>query len=142
MPYMLILIFALFLAAPVFGQEATVQGPLKVLRQPVLMENSAYPLLSVTFNHSSHKEFKCRSCHHMETDDGNRFAPCTTDGCHDLKGPRERDPMSMFMAYHAPDSKRSCYGCHRQYAGKYPDFQGCRPCHMSNQAEKAALEAK
>ena len=50
--------------------------------------------------------------------------------------------MSLFMAYHSPDTDRSCYGCHRKLAGKYPNFKGCRPCHMSPQAREAAAAKK
>lgn len=141
--FLCLTLLALLSAFPVQARDAQM-GPLKVLREPIKMDWGASPLLSVTFNHSTHKSFKCRLCHHMEAEDGGRYVACTTDGCHDIKGARERDPMSMFMAYHDPEAKRSCYGCHRKNAGKYPNFQGCRPCHMSSnpKPEQTALKDK
>ncbi len=66
--------------------------------------------------------------------------PCTNEDCHSIKGARERDPMSMVMAYHDPGSDRSCYGCHKKEAARHPEFRGCRPCHISPMARAAAAE--
>lgn len=105
---------------------------LKNLDKPIELDAGASKRMYVIFNHSSHKSIKCRTCHH-EGLPGNRYAPCTNEECHALTGASERDPMSVYMAYHAPDTDRSCYGCHKPLAGKYPGFKGCQPCHLSPQ---------
>lgn len=113
---------------------------LKNLNKPIELNAGESPRMYVVFNHSTHKSVKCRTCHH-EGLPGNRYAACTNEECHSLKGASERDPMSVFMAYHAPDTDRSCYGCHKSLAGKYPNFKGCRPCHMTPQGKVAAQQA-
>ena len=112
---------------------------LKDLDKPMLLDAGSSKRMEVIFNHSSHKSVKCRTCHH-EGLPGNRYAPCTNEECHALKGAAERDPMSVYMAYHAPDTDRSCYGCHKSLAGKYPGFKGCQPCHQTPQGSKIAAE--
>ena len=119
------------------------KGPLFTYKQPIRLDDGTSRLMHVTFNHTSHKNVKCVTCHH-EGLPGNRYASCTNELCHSIRGASERDPMSLFMAYHAPD-ERSCYGCHRKEAANRPDFRGCRPCHMSPQTriviEKIPQEA-
>lgn len=119
---------ALLVAVGGANAAEVAQGPLLAIRQPILLDYETLPLLAVTFNHSSHKQVACVLCHHKVTPDGDRYAPCTTDGCHSIPGARERQQDSMFMAYHA-DKQRSCYGCHTREANTHPEFVGCRPCH-------------
>lgn len=114
---------------------------LKNLDQPILLDAGAVKRMEVIFNHSTHKSVKCRICHHMGLP-GNRYAPCTNEECHALKGAAERNPMSVYMAYHAPYTDRSCYGCHKSLADKYPAFRGCKPCHQTPQGRKLAAEAR
>lgn len=114
---------------------------LKNLANPIELNAGESPRMHVIFNHSTHKSVKCRTCHH-EGLPGNRYASCTNEECHSLKGASERDPMSVYMAYHAPDTNRSCYGCHKRLADKYPAFKGCRPCHMTPQGRIAATETQ
>lgn len=116
-------------------------GNLKAIRKPIDMNFGASPRMAVIFNHSSHKKVKCRTCHHIENDEGKRFVNCTIEECHSITGARERDPMSMFMAYHAKGTDRSCYGCHKQEAATHPEFKGCRPCHMSPQTRDQIANA-
>lgn len=111
------------------------------IQKPIDMNYGSSPRFAVIFNHGTHKGVKCRICHHIRDDEGQRFVKCTREGCHDIPGARERDPMSMFMAYHARGTDRSCYGCHKMEADSHPEFRGCRPCHMSPQTRKA-IEAK
>lgn len=114
----------------VFAQDVSnSSGTLKALRKPIDLDYGQYPLLSVIFNHSSHKKVKCVTCHHIKNADNKLYVPCTNEDCHSLKGPRDTQPMSMFMAYHAPSSTHSCYACHVREAGRHPQFKGCRPCH-------------
>lgn len=121
-------LFALVLLfpAPAFADGP---GPLYLMRGPIDLDYGPYPLLSVVFNHSTHKDIKCRLCHHKATPAGARFVACTTAGCHSLPGARERVEKSMFMAYHTPQKKRSCYACHLSESAKYESFRGCQPCH-------------
>lgn len=104
-------------------------GTFKALRKPIDLNYGQYPLLSVIFNHSSHKKVKCVTCHHMKTAENKLYVPCTNEDCHSLKGPHNTQPMSMFMAYHAPASNHSCYACHVRESASHPQFKGCRPCH-------------
>lgn len=120
-----LLLFVFLLATPALADE----GPLFLMRGPINLDYGQYPLLYVVFNHSTHKDVKCRVCHHKATPSGNRFVACTTAGCHPLPGARERVPGSMFMAYHSLGKKRSCYACHLSEAASHENFRGCQPCH-------------
>lgn len=136
----------LFMLALLVLLAASVQAAnLKTIRGPINMDYGASPRFAVVFNHDSHKDFKCRLCHHMKTEQGERFVNCTIEPCHSKAGAREREPTSMFMAYHARGMDRSCYGCHKMEAKTHPEFKGCRPCHMSPMtreqiAKKASAE--
>lgn len=139
--YILILIFALSFAAA--GQTLAKDAkkftqPLKTIRGPITLDYGASPLLAVVFNHSTHKSVKCVLCHHELDARGGRYEPCTAKGCHDIPGARARSPLSAFMAFHDPDSDRSCYGCHKREARQHPEFVGCRPCHISPMAKAIA----
>ncbi len=114
--------------------------------KPILIEGSTSPRMSVVFSHNTHRNigFYCKTCHHESSSDL-PYSSCR-DTCHTITGARERDPMSMFMAFHAKDTNRSCYGCHSMLAEKspsdYPSFKGCRPCHTSeNQAAETAAKS-
>lgn len=126
-----------FLIAPLAVQART---NLKDLDKPIELDSGNLKRMYVIFNHSSHKSVACRTCHH-EGLPGNRYAPCTNEECHALPGPAERNPMSVYMAYHAPGTDRSCYGCHKPLAGKYPGFKGCGPCHETMMGRKLTENA-
>ena len=111
------------------------------IREPILLDYGASPRLSVVFNHNTHKSVKCRTCHHIVDDQGQRYVKCTRDGCHALKGSRQRDIMSAFMAYHDRGTDVSCYGCHQEKRAEYPSFRGCQPCHMGPITRAAIEEA-
>lgn len=119
--------------------QAVYAGNLKETYKPILLDYGASPRLAVVFNHSTHKQVKCRTCHHMADERGQRFVKCTREECHSLKGSKQRDPMSAFMAYHAKGTDRSCYGCHLEERASHPSFRGCQPCHMGP-ITKAKLE--
>lgn len=130
MKYLLICLFLLACVSPVRADDAPRKpGPLILMLKPIDLDYGASPLLAVVFNHSTHKSFQCVLCHHKATEDNNRYAACTTKGCHSVPGARQRGADSMFMAYHAPTKKRSCYGCHKMEAPHYSQFVGCQPCH-------------
>lgn len=114
---------------------------LKDLDKPMLLDAGDSKRMYVVFNHSSHKSVPCANCHH-EGLPGNRYAPCANPECHSITKPSSREPLSVFMAYHAAKTKRSCYGCHKTLAGKYPDFRGCRPCHQTPMGRKLSEAAK
>lgn len=134
MRYLCLLTMTLSLCL-VFGANlASGRVNLKDLDKPILLDAGNSKRMYVNFNHSSHKSVACRTCHHTGLP-GHRYAPCTSKECHALPGAAEREPLSVYMAYHAPDTDRSCYGCHRRLAGKYPGFKGCGPCHKSFRQE-------
>lgn len=116
-----------------------------VVKNPVVIQGGTSQLMNVTFLHRDHirSGIKCAHCHHDDSM-GSRYLSCSE--CHVTPGARERDTMSMFMAFHAKGTDRSCYGCHSGLAEKEPDkyteFRNCRPCHISPQAREIAEEAE
>lgn len=146
MKYMITLLFALAVLWAVAAQASEPKGVAKT-RRPIAIEGGTSPRMTVMFTHKTHtgSGIKCQHCHH-ESSGTSPYSSCR-EACHSIPGARERDPMSMFMAFHSGDTDRSCYGCHSSLAlkdpQKYPDFYGCRPCHMSPEAsEEAAGAAK
>lgn len=147
MKYLATLLFALaFLCAP-DAQAGELKRIGTLIKSPMVIAGGTSERMSVTFTHDSHmgKGFGCATCHH-EKSLGSAFVSCRDESCHATPGARERDTMSMFMAFHSTDTDRSCYGCHTKLAYEEPDkygdkFQNCRPCHISPQA-KAAAAAK
>lgn len=141
MKYLTMLLFVLVLlcAGYVWAEEPF---DMTVISKPIIIKGGTSQLMNVTFNHKSHRKvgnnIPCQQCHH-ETSADIPYSSCT-ESCHTEPGARERDPMSMFMAFHSPDPERSCYGCHtnlaQQNPEKYPQFQNCRPCHVSPEARK------
>lgn len=130
-------VLACLVLISVFSVSAVEGRPnLKILNEPILLDAGDSKRMFVTFNHSSHKSVACRNCHH-EGLPGNRYASCTSPECHAITAASSREPLSVYMAYHAPDMKRSCYGCHKALAGKYAGFKGCGPCHKSWRAKPA-----
>ncbi len=109
------------------------------MKEPIVIKSTVSPLLNVTFNHRTHMAVPCKTCHHEEGSTGH-FVSCTE--CHSEPGPRNEDEMSQFQAYHAKDSDRSCYGCHKKMLEArpqdFPHFTNCRPCHMSDAARAEA----
>lgn len=128
MRVLLFVVCALLLAGPVLADAA--RPNLKNLSQPILIAKGPSKRMYVTFNHSTHREITCRNCHHTGLP-GNRYASCNNAECHAIVAPNSREVLSVYMAYHAPDTQRSCFGCHKPLAGKYPGFKGCSPCHTS-----------
>lgn len=109
----------------------------KTLKNPIVLKDKSAPKMAVNFNHASHKNFKCGYCHHAKPEGSKSlYASCSAnEACHAIEG-KSKDIKSSFMAYHYKSSERSCFGCHRQLAGKYPNFKGCRPCHMPQGAQQ------
>ncbi|HIX40613.1 MAG TPA: cytochrome c3 family protein [Candidatus Desulfovibrio intestinigallinarum] len=117
------------------GQALAQDNPARtsVLKKPIELRSGASDRMHVIFRHTSHKGIKCGFCHHASPTD-KPYVSCTTEECHSLKGPRERDSMSVFMAFHSRESERSCYSCHSAQKAKHPEFTGCRPCHKGASA--------
>lgn len=137
--FFVIICFTLLLAQT--GLARGGRPNLKNLDKPIELNAGEIKRMYVTFNHSSHKDVKCRTCHHTGLS-GNRYASCTSPECHALTAPSSREVLSVYMAYHAPDMDRSCFGCHKPLVGKYPNFKGCQPCHQSLSAWKTAESLK
>ena len=97
----------------------------EIIKQPMTIEGGSSQLMNVTFTHKTHmgKGFGCATCHH-EKSLGSSFVSCRDESCHATPGARERDTMSMFMAFHSGDTDRSCYGCHSKLANEEPDKYG------------------
>lgn len=115
-------------AGQALAQEDTARKG--ILNKPIELRAGASDHMHVVFRHSSHKGIKCRFCHHASPTD-KPYVSCATEECHSMNGARERDTMSVFMAYHSPESERSCYACHKAQSAKHPEFTGCRPCHKA-----------
>lgn len=143
MKTLVITLFALTFLWAGGAQARSVKEMSQAIKEPIEIEASGSKRMNVMFPHTAHKGISCFHCHHEEGSDG-RYVACTE--CHATPGARERDPMSMFMAFHSKNSDRSCLGCHKKLAaenpGKFPQFKGCRPCHMSPAAREAAEAAK
>ena len=99
-------------------QARSIMEMMRVIKEPIVIKAGKSRRMDVTFQHNSHKGISCMQCHHLSGDKG-RYVPCVE--CHAKPGPRERDPMSMFMAFHARDTQRSCLGCHKQKVLDRPD---------------------
>lgn len=137
----LLLTLAFLWAGDAQAREVS-KGIMKIIKNPMEIKGGESSRMNVMFRHQSHqgKGIACKHCHHESSSD-TAYSSCTQE-CHATPGARERDTMSMFMAFHARETDRSCYGCHTQLAEKdpkkYSSFKGCRPCHMSPQARETA----
>ncbi len=104
----------------------------KAPEKTIELKSSTHKKMWVKFDHASHEGVDCVVCHHAQPSDAK--SPSVSCGaseeCHALKGTKERDPQSLFWAYHTRNSERSCYGCHTTMIGP-----GCRPCHMPAQGK-------
>ncbi|HIW01601.1 MAG TPA: cytochrome c3 family protein [Candidatus Desulfovibrio intestinipullorum] len=112
------------------------------MRKPIVLKSGVSPLLNVTFNHRTHMNVPCRTCHHAEGSTG-YYVSCNE--CHQIEDARSTEVESRFQAFHAKGTDRSCYGCHTRMAEArpqdFPHFTNCRPCHMSDEARAAARAA-
>lgn len=136
-------VFILAALMALFSSLAFARGDapnLKNLDKPIELDAGDEKNMYVIFNHSTHKSVACRVCHH-EGLPGNRYASCASPECHAITAPSSREPLSVFMAYHAPDMKRSCLGCHKSLRKEYPQFMGCKPCHQTVGARSSAQAA-
>lgn len=116
------------------------KGSLFAIKKPLQLTAGTSKRMHVTFNHASHKEVKCRTCHHHGLP-GNRYASCSEGQCHAIKGPRRRETDSLFMAFHDLKSDHSCRGCHATHAltRERKGFIGCQPCHHAPRASTVSI---
>jgi hypothetical protein len=71
------------------------------------------------FNHSTHTDYECEFCHHVEGDD--QYASCAAAGCHNLMDKRSKAVESYYGVTHDRKSEKSCVGCHAEVAGSDKD---------------------
>ncbi|MBO4314071.1 MAG: cytochrome c3 family protein [Desulfovibrio sp.] len=131
MKYFSSLCFCLLFLWCVTAQAADIKSMVETIKQPMTIKASKSKRMDVVFNHTSHRGINCFLCHHKASDKG-RYVSCKE--CHTKPGARERDPQSMFMAFHSKSSDHSCLKCHSDKAANRPDrfgktFRNCRPCH-------------
>ncbi|MBO4335956.1 MAG: cytochrome c3 family protein [Desulfovibrio sp.] len=134
------LLALLFLQAASVAEAKSIQDMAEVIKNPVTLKASTSHLLNVTFNHTSHRGINCFACHHAASEKKGRYVSCSE--CHAQKG-RSSEPLSTFAAFHAKESKHSCYSCHLSKSLEAPKtygkhFYNCRPCHYGPQAKSTA----
>lgn len=97
----------------------------------------------VAFDHATHEAASstCRVCHHASLE--------SCRECHTLAGSADGGHVSLAGAMHAPDSRRSCVGCHDE-AKQHKSCAGChaqmtdrgfsdRDCRRCHAVEKKRL---
>lgn len=116
---------AVALAMPaVAARPAVPEGPLKM----------ALTKQAVTFNHADHTSVDCGVCHH-EVNGAENYAKCSTAGCHDALGAKEKGVNSYYRIAHDRKLANSCLGCHAKVAQTAKDkkkaLTGCKAssCH-------------
>ena len=91
------------------GGAATwaVAGDAKAPDKPIELKSSEHKKMWVKFNHATHESVECDVCHHAAPSDAkDAYVSCgASEECHSLKGTRERDPQSLFWAYHTKNSE-------------------------------------
>ncbi|MCR5813177.1 MAG: cytochrome c3 family protein [Desulfovibrio sp.] len=126
--------FFLLMVALLFAAEVkadSIKEMAESIQKPISLKSAKTALLSVTFNHTSHRGISCFTCHHMPSEKNGRYISCSQ--CHKDVG-RSKEANSLFSAFHNKESKHSCYACHLRKAKEKPElyattFVNCRPCH-------------
>ena len=80
MRYFVVALFVLSLLCAVQAQAQETRGNLNTIKKPIELNDGTSKRMYVMFRHSSHKDVKCRTCHH-EGLPGNRYASCTNEDC-------------------------------------------------------------
>ena len=126
--------------------DATVLMPVGGNDKRSLVAADGSGMKPVLFNHKAHEGVtdSCRVCHHT------RIESCTV--CHTLEGTPESNFVTLAQAMHAPDSDRSCVGCHQQKINERKECAGCHGalpamtpqscsvCHVDVKGLSAAVE--
>ncbi|MCR4666807.1 MAG: cytochrome c3 family protein [Desulfovibrio sp.] len=131
MKYTSLCVLALTLLLPMSVEAGNLKMLTDSIKKPMTITAGESMRMNVVFNHTSHRGINCFTCHHMKSEKG-RYVSCSE--CHKGAG-RSSDPTSRFAAFHARDSKHSCYSCHTSLVAENPArygqvFYNCRPCHM------------
>jgi hypothetical protein len=90
----------------------------------------------VLFNHGTHKDNGCQTCHHP-VDDKENYGKCSNDGCHHIADTSDKSVNSYNLAMHKKkDNKhQTCLSCHEKTAGddkaRKKELAGCSKskCH-------------
>ncbi len=113
------------LAMPaVAARPAAPEGPLKM----ALTKNA------VTFDHKDHASVDCGVCHHP-VNGAETYEKCSTAGCHDALGAKEKGVNSYYRIAHDRKLENSCLGCHSKVVKTEKDkrkaLTGCKgsSCH-------------
>lgn len=93
------------------------------------IEGNSKRNLGVVFNHSSHEDIDCFTCHHKNevADEPESCSNCHTDTAPDAQGTK-----SYFRAMHVKRTEQaSCLSCHEEEFSGDKDLTGCAnsSCH-------------
>lgn len=107
---------------------ASIDAPEDDLEINVIKGNSKRNL-GVIFNHSSHEDVDCFTCHHQNTV---KDEPESCANCHTDTDPNAQGEKSYFRAMHVKNPERaSCLSCHEEEFSGDKDLTGCAnsSCH-------------
>ncbi len=98
----------LALCAFLFAAVAYAEQP-DVPADGIEMKNTKNP---VVFNHTTHKEIACGSCHH-KVEGKENYGKCASAGCHDSFDRKDKSVKGYYRVMHAKDMQyASCVSCH------------------------------
>lgn len=116
------------LASTAFAAPKAPAGDAKI----ALPEGMTATKAVVGLNHETHKALDCKSCHHTWDGKSDKIGACAEKGCHASADPANKTGKdSFYMAFHKPDSKHSCVGCHKATVagGAKAGPVVCNKCH-------------
>lgn len=111
--------------------------PPAVPSEPLTMNLTKKP---VVFDHAQHSNVECASCHH-QVDGKENYQKCSTSGCHDVLGAKDKSVHSYYRIAHdrkIAASYNSCLSCHSEVIKHLPDkkkaMTSCvgSSCHPKN----------
>ena len=78
--------------------------------------------LPVVFNHSTHNNEKCASCHH-EVYGKAAYSTCSDSGCHNSMFRNDKSFTNYYSVIHSksPAKYPTCLSCHMETAKKFPN---------------------
>ena len=95
------------------AQAQNFKEKIKFPTSPIVLGGEISPSMAVTFNHSSHRDVACDTCHHKPrcaichyspSEEKSPYASCSAaEGCHTIRG-RSNETESRFMAFHSRES--------------------------------------
>ncbi|MBG0778110.1 MAG: cytochrome c3 family protein [Desulfovibrionaceae bacterium] len=69
----------------------------------------------VVFNHSAHKKYDCKECHHT-WDGAGAIQKCSDKGCHDNMDKKDKSVHAYYKAMHGKGKLSTCVSCHKDVA--------------------------